>query len=56
MNFYIFRDDKLWYAGTVDKAPIWTGKKERAAPFSTTEQAEQRINGLPDRHTYSVER
>jgi hypothetical protein len=54
VNFFIKRDDGRWYAGTVDRSPVWVRDRRWAAPFKTREQVQRRINGLPNDNDYEV--
>ena len=55
VKFFILRDDGSYYAGTVDRNPIWTEKKRSAAPFKTREEAQRRMTSLPPRDNGSYE-
>jgi len=46
----IKRDDGRWYAGTVDREPVFTDRERLAARFPSTEAAFRRIGGLRRSH------
>jgi hypothetical protein len=46
MSLVIKRSDGLFYAGTADRKPQWTEKRETAAPFRERPSAEARVEGL----------
>lgn len=47
MSVVIRRDsDHLYYAGTADRTPIWTEKKDNAAVFRSPNDAKARMDGL----------
>lgn len=47
MNWVIRHNNGLWYSGTQDRKPTFTGNRNLVATFADKGNAEKRCEGLP---------